>query len=208
MIKNNSMKTFIHYEQTDAIWKLSEVFLKYIPFDEQPILFCCIGTDRSTGDSLGPLTGSFLSHFYFFPFEVIGTLENPLHAINLSSKLEEINELSTKPYIVAIDACLGSKNHLGQIIVHEGPLFPGIAVNKKLPPIGDLSIKGIVNIAGFMEMTVLQNTRLHVTYSMSKKIAHAISLSYQRHLLKRKNNSNNYTNYQNSWQQIGYSNFC
>lgn len=207
MLKSNSVKTFIHHEQTGAVWKLSDLFLEYIPFEKEHIIFCCIGTDRSTGDALGPLTGSFLSSYYSFPFEVIGTLEDPLHAINLPSKVEEIKELPTKPFIVAIDACLGSEKHIGQILIHEGPLYPGKAVNKDLPPIGDVSIKGIVNIAGFMEMMVLQNTRLNVTYSMSNKIARALLLSYQRYLLKRKKDGDNYANNNDPGQQIGYSNF-
>lgn len=207
MLKSDSVKTFVHHEQTGAVWKLSDLFLEYIPFEKEHIIFCCIGTDRSTGDALGPLTGSFLSSYHSFPFEVIGTLENPLHAINLPSKVEELNKLPSKPFIVAIDACLGSEKHIGQILVHEGPLLPGKAVNKELPPIGDISIKGIVNVAGFMEMMVLQNTRLNVTYSMSNKIARSLLLSFQRHLLKKKKDSNNYADNNYSGQQIGYSNF-
>ena len=56
-------------------------------------------------------------------------------------------------------------------------LYPGKAVKKELPPIGNLSIKGIVNVGGFMEAMVLQNTRLHITYSMSTTIARALTLS-------------------------------
>lgn len=200
-------QSYVHHEQTGALWRLSDLFLEHIPFDHQHIIFCCIGTDRSTGDSLGPLAGSLLSSFHSFPFEVIGTLENPLHAVNLSSTIEHIQQLPSNPFIIAIDACLGSDQSVGQIIVHEGPLYPGKAVKKELPPIGDISIKGIVNVGGFMEMLVLQNTRLHVTYSMSNKIARALLLAWQRHSLKRKNNSYNDPYYNNSRQQIGYSNF-
>ena len=48
-----------------AIWRLSELFLQYIPFEHDNLVFCCIGTDRSTGDALGPLTGSLLSNYQF-----------------------------------------------------------------------------------------------------------------------------------------------
>lgn len=206
-IINSSIRSFVHHEQTGALWRLSDIFLEYIPFDHENIIFCCIGTDRSTGDALGPLTGSFLSSFHSFPFEVIGTLENPLHAINLASTIGEIQQKPTTPFVVAIDACLGNEKNVGEIIVHEGPLFPGKAVKKELPPIGDISVKGIVNVGGFMEMLVLQNTRLNVTYSMSNKIARALLLAWQRHLLKKKHDGNNETNYNNTRQQIGYTNF-
>lgn len=197
----------VHHEETGSVWRLSELFLQHIPFDHDNLVFCCIGTDRSTGDALGPLTGSLLTH-YQFPYRIIGTLENPLHAINLTLAIEELQQMATYPFVVAIDACLGREKSIGQIIVQTGPLLPGKAVNKDLPPIGDLSIKGVVNVGGFMEMLVLQNTRLHVTYSMSQKIARGLMLAHQRHLLKRKHDGNEYKNDNNSRQQIGHSNLC
>lgn len=205
-ISKEPLKSAIHYEETGAIWRLSELFLQHIPFEHENLVFCCIGTDRSTGDALGPLTGSLLSN-YHFPFRIIGTLENPLHATNLSLTVKELQQMTTFPFVVAIDACLGREKSIGQIIVEQGPLFPGKAVNKELPPIGDISIKGVVNVGGFMEMLVLQNTRLHVTYSMSHKIARAMLLAYQRHLLKRKQYGNHDGHYNNAWKQIGYPNF-
>ena len=41
----------IHYEKTSAVWHLSELFVQHIPFDHEQLVFCCIGTDRSTGDA-------------------------------------------------------------------------------------------------------------------------------------------------------------
>lgn len=196
----------IHYEQTGAVWQLSEYFLSAIPFDAQP-LFCCIGTDRSTGDALGPIIGSQLSSTFAFPFQIIGTLEKPLHALNLTETVEAIQRRPAKPFIVAIDACLGEEQAIGQILLQQGPLHPGRAVKKKLPPIGDISVKGIVNVGGYMEAAVLQNTRLHVTYSIGDKIARGLLLAFQRHSLKRKNNRHNDSHHQNPWQQIGHSDF-
>ncbi len=200
-------KSFVHHEQSGAVWRLSDIFLNHIPFDHEQIIFCCIGTDRSTGDSLGPLTGSFLASYHSFPFRVIGTLENPLHAVNLPSTVEELQQSSTAPFVVAIDACLGAEDNIGQIIVHQGPLLPGKAVKKELPAIGNISVKGIVNVGGFMEMLVLQNTRLKTTYSMSDKIARALLLAWQRYSLKGKYNTNNHNSYDHFGDRINYSNF-
>ena len=196
----------IHYEQTSAVWELSEILLQLIPFDHERLVFCCIGTDRSTGDALGPIIGSQLQQTFSFPFEIVGTLPAPLHALNIVERHEKLYEQS-EPFIVAIDACLGEASSIGSILVQDGPLYPGKAVNKQLPPIGHLSIKGVVNVGGFMEAKVLSNTRLHVTYSMSDKIARALLLAWQRHLLKRKNNRHNDRDNYNRWQQIGYTNF-
>jgi putative sporulation protein YyaC len=170
----------IHYNDKGAVWKLSTFFLDEIPFDHPNLVFFCIGTDRSTGDSLGPLTGSRLSESTIFPFPIIGTLETPLHALNLQEQIDEVNDLYPSPYIVAIDACLGSHTSIGQLLIQNGPIQPGRAVGKDLPPVGDLSIKAVVNISGFMEHTVLQNTRLHVPFEMSRTITRALQLAYGR----------------------------
>ena len=197
----------VHYEQRSAVWELSEIFLKMVPFDHEKLIFCCIGTDRSTGDALGPIIGSQLHQTFSFPFPIVGTLQTPLHALNIVERYEKIQQDNDNPFIIAIDACLGETSAIGSILIQDGPLYPGKAVKKQLPPIGDISVKGIVNVGGFMEAKVLQNTRLHVTYSMSEKIARAFVLAWQRHLLKRKDNGYKYTDQQNRWQQIGYTDF-
>ena len=56
------------------------------------VVFLCIGTDRSTGDSLGPLIGSRLEAEEIGDVVVIGTLEHPVHAVNLDRTMEDIEE--------------------------------------------------------------------------------------------------------------------
>lgn len=185
----------IYYKETGVIWRLSNYFLEQIPFDHPNLVFCCIGTDRSTGDALGPMTGSFLTQLFSFPFQIVGTLDNPLHALNIKEIMDELNSSPNKPYIIAIDACLGSANNIGQIIIHPGPLFPGKAVKKELPPIGEISIKAIVNIGGFMEYNVLQSTRLNITYEMGKVISRSLLLAWHRYNLKAIKKSNSDSNY-------------
>lgn len=170
----------IHYNETGVVWKLSTYFLEQIPFHEDSLTFFCIGTDRSTGDSLGPLTGSHLAESLLFPFHVVGTLEKPLHALNLEERLDERLAMEPSPFIVAIDACLGRSDSIGHLLFHQGPLYPGKAVGKALPPVGNLSIKGVVNISGFMEQAVLQSTRLHLPFEMSRIISRSLQLAYGR----------------------------
>ncbi|MFD2881867.1 DUF1256 domain-containing protein [Paenibacillus rhizoplanae] len=54
---------------------------------DTPIVIICVGTDRSTGDSLGPLVGTTLARFRSPLFHLYGTLEEPVHAINLEETL-------------------------------------------------------------------------------------------------------------------------
>ena len=192
-IKTITEPSTIYYKETGAIWRLSNYFLEKIPFEHTNLVFCCIGTDRSTGDALGPMTGSFLSQLKSFPFEIVGTLDNPLHALNIEETTDTIRSSKIPPYIIAIDACLGNVNNIGHIIVHPGPLFPGKAVKKDLPPIGEVSIKAVVNIGGFMEYNVLQSTRLSLTYEMGRVISRSLLLAWHRYNLKAINNSNSNT---------------
>lgn len=144
--------------------------------DKRTLVFLCIGTDRSTGDCLGPLVGTrLLQRGYELP--VYGTLDDPVHALNLSDKLEEIKNIHSDPFIVAIDACLGRSDRVGYINVKQGALNPGTALNKDLPAVGDVHISGIVNVGGFMEHIVLQNTRLSIVYSMAEVIYWGIIFS-------------------------------
>ena len=148
--------------------------LKPIVKSNRPIIFLCIGTDRSTGDSLGPLVGHKLSQLKRENFYVFGNLSNPVHSKNLVSILNKIQLTFDNPYIVAIDACLGSLKNIGKVFIEKKPLMPGAAMNKDLPSVGDMSITGIVNISGSFEFMVLQNTRLYIVMLLADAIATAI----------------------------------
>ena len=184
--QENRMSRILH-EDLDASHKISKELFGLLPTERlQPIVFVCIGTDRSTGDSLGPLVGTLLkekktstSSFY-----VYGTLDEPIHAMNLTEKLAEIERLHINPFIIGIDACLGKVRSVGIVQIGEGPVKPGAGVNKDLPAVGHAHITGIVNVSGFMEFMVLQNTRLNLVLNMAKKIADGIHLTHIQFNLK------------------------
>ncbi len=138
------------------------------------VVFVCIGTDRSTGDSLGPLIGYKISGLRNKGVHVYGNLESPVHAKNISDIMKQVSEYCEKPFIVAIDACLGSMEHVGYIGIGEGPIKPGSGVNKELAPVGDMFVTGIVNFGGFMDFLVLQNTRLHLVMKIADLISSGI----------------------------------
>ncbi|MBP2243157.1 putative sporulation protein YyaC [Cytobacillus eiseniae] len=174
----------IPYDEKYAAIKLANEVVQLLPtsINNRPIVFVCIGTDRSTGDSLGPLVGTLLEEKKLASFFVYGTLEDPVHAVNLAEKLEDINRRHFNPFIIGIDACLGRLKSVGVIQVGEGAVKPGAGVNKELPEVGHMHITGIVNVSGFMEFFVLQNTRLHLVLNMAKTIANSIykaSLLYE-----------------------------
>lgn len=148
--------------------------------DRQKVVILCIGTDRSTGDSLGPITGTKL-RFLLPNLPIFGTLDEPVHATNLVDKLSTIHREFPHRFTIAIDACLGKSDHVGSVSLGLGTLKPGTAVQKELPPVGDAYITGIVNVGGFMEHMVLQSTRLSLVVKMANTIAYGIAYGLREH---------------------------
>lgn len=160
----------ITHTREDACTVLSNKLMSWVPSPPQEYIVLCIGTDRSTGDSLGPLTGTFLSEINPQQLHVYGTLNKPVHAKNLSTSIQQIKDRHKQPFIIAIDACLGKQQSIGSIIAGKGPIKPGAALKKTLPLIGDVHLTGVVNIGGFMDFSVLQNTRLSIVVDMARKL--------------------------------------
>lgn len=168
-----------------AVSMSSDLIYKYLLKEtagKENIIILCIGTDRSTGDSLGPLVGHKLHPLLksFKNVSLFGTLENPIHAKNLEATLDKIYSEFNSPFIIAVDSSLGSYNRVGYISIKNAPLRPGSGVNKVLPAVGDISITGIVNVGGMMEFMVLQNTRLSLVMNMADIIYKSIYLSLIR----------------------------
>ncbi|MCK0469798.1 spore protease YyaC [Halalkalibacter sp. APA_J-10(15)] len=173
-IKKEEQARF-HYDDPQAINQMASILHEMTAFfTKRDLIIICIGTDRSTGDSLGPLIGSKLEAASLRRFHVYGTLEHPFHAVNMEERLEKIKRDHWRPFIIAIDACLGQLSSVGYMTLAHGPVQPGAAVSKKLPPIGDIHMTGIVNVGGMMEFFVLQNTRLHTVMEMADSMAKAI----------------------------------
>jgi putative sporulation protein YyaC len=180
------------FDEEYASTKISKQIVSYLPtHSNQNIAIICIGTDRSTGDALGPLIGSKLEEKSNLPFHIFGTLEDPIHAVNLEVKLQSIQDNLHNPFIIGIDACLGRLKSVGMVSVAKGPVKPGAGVQKELPPVGNMHITGIVNVSGFMEFFVLQNTRLHLVMQMAETISNGIyeaGLQFKRNEISTKFN--------------------
>ena len=178
-IKQESDKFSYHYK--NGIGPLSDQVYNALPDnDKRPIVIVCIGTDRSTGDALGPIVGSKMNLIASSLYNVYGTLEEPVHAVNLEDQLKNIYFEHLNPFIIGIDASLGKASRIGMITFGMGPVRPGAGVKKQLPPVGDIHLTGIVNVSGFMEYFVLQNTRLNLVMKMADTISDGIHSACRR----------------------------
>ena len=75
---------------------LQSIFSKLPTY--QPIVVICVGTDRSTGDSLGPLVGSHLNRTTTLRnLHLFGTLDEPVHAMNLAETVDNDSQAIPEP---------------------------------------------------------------------------------------------------------------
>ncbi len=87
-------QNYVNPNSPFAIIEFSNLILEYLLSNiktYQQLVILCIGTDRSTGDSLGPLVGYKLEPYITSYKEVhlLGTLDKPVHAKNLSDSIEK-----------------------------------------------------------------------------------------------------------------------
>lgn len=170
---SDSLGVRINYKDENAVQYLADYIKGFI---KPKTLILCIGTDKCIGDCLGPLVGTFLRKKPF-PCPVIGTLEKPAHAVNLDNIIQQIRENYIDHYIIAIDACLGYSNCIGDIQVKLGPVHPGKGVGKALPHVGDVSIVGVVDTMDNSDLFSIKNIRLNFIMNMAEIITEGLQLA-------------------------------
>lgn len=158
------------FDNTEGLSSALKTHISDLPF------IVCIGTDRNSGDALGPFVGTYLKEKGYD--NVIGTLEHPVHAQNLEENIRLIPEGAT---VLAIDACLG--HSVGKHIFQTGSIKAGSGVGKELPDVGDFSIKSVINTAlggtdSLLDYFTLSNTRLFLVTKMAKQIVEAIESAF------------------------------
>nr|WP_307991894.1 spore protease YyaC [uncultured Niameybacter sp.] len=178
LLPKRSKPSYINIDNPEHFVAFCDTFYSLLsdllPRHNHELVIICIGTDRATGDSLGPLIGYKLIDLNFDKVHIFGNLDTPVHAKNLEEVANNVQHLYPNALIVAIDACLGTMQNVGSIAIGEGSIKPGAGVQKDLAPIGHLHITGIVNFSSFMNMVVLQNTRLSIVMRMADVISSGI----------------------------------
>ena len=174
--------TFYYNSECDNIHillgeQLSKLLTVSNAYDKE-IVIMCIGSDRSTGDSLGPIIGYHLLDYNLKNVYICGDIYNPINATNLGCSINYINEVHNNPFIIAIDACLGQTEHIGYITLAQGSLSPGTGIKNELPEVGDLHITGIVNAFG-NGSHLLHSTRLCTVVTLAKAIENSIRWTFR-----------------------------
>lgn len=144
---------------------------------EKPIILC-VGSDLVVGDSLGPYIGTNLVKKLQGKAFVYGTLENPVTALEIETVKKTITKLHPYSKILVIDAAVGKKEEIGYVKILSTSIKPGQGINKDLPPIGDVSIIGIVGEA-CKENILNQSIRFSLVYKLCIDIISGIELYFK-----------------------------
>lgn len=148
------------------------------------VLFLCVGTDRITGDSFGPIVGHKLNKLYqdVRNIEVIGTLDHVVCDSNIEQVQQSIQRNYQNPFIIAIDSALSTAENVGRIIVESRGIYLGSGLGKNRNCIGDMSIKGVVarNLGNpKYNLKLLQNISLGFILDMAELVTSGIYASIE-----------------------------
>lgn len=162
----------VKYQDENSFEELGVELSKII--DENTIIVC-IGTDKCTGDSLAPFVGTYLKENNS-SIPVFGTIDEPIHAMNIKDRINGIIKEYPHCKIIGIDASIGED--VGSILLRDTPIKAGLGVGKKLPHVGNFSIVGCVTDSN--SILGLNEIRLSLITNMAKTIYKAICYSLER----------------------------
>ena len=168
----------------------NQIITKYKESNKKNIIIVCIGTPKSIGDSLGPLVGTRLQENEI-KITVKGDLEDPIHALNVQAKMQEIKEQYNDPFIIGVDSCVAYDREIGYYDIKDTGISPGKGVGKDLCKVGDCGLYGIVHKCDekedyddilfcvadsrkfksvYLLSTILTNILMHVDKVLAKKL--------------------------------------
>lgn len=133
----------------------------------------CIGSDKVSGDMLGPLVGSALREEYRLPCPVYGAVGESVNGLNLDEYLSMIGKRHGHSRVIAVDAALGKKEDVGRIRLKKGGIKAGGAMEREGAKIGDLGIVGVV--AGESEPKGVYAALLAVPLAFVEELARRIA---------------------------------
>lgn len=140
-----------------------------VTLGKRPVILC-IGSDRVTGDCLGPIVGQMLVERNVNAF-VYGTLSHPVTALNLKESVRHIKRVHSDKKVLAIDSSVGKASDIGKVRISFGSIAPGSADGKKLPKVGDVSITATVTD---LSKTPLSAVRLGIVYDLAREVTDRI----------------------------------
>ena len=159
--------------ENNEIEKISDCLNRFLEKNiYRPIIFLCIGTDKIIGDSFGPIVGHFLTNEE--NIIIYGNLINTVNATNLYEVSKKIMKKYINPYIVVIDSAISEKELINKIVIGNGGINPGSALDKDLIKVGDMYINAIVGEMSENNFEELKKVKLYDVFNLSNTVVEAI----------------------------------
>lgn len=170
----------IPYNHRLAPLFIRQALYSLLPQGTEHIYVIGIGSNRISGDSLGPFVGTLLKNSYPDHLTILGNLQSPLDATTLVPELTSFT-FKKNSFVIGVDSVFGSEEMVNSIVVNDGHIVPGIGLGNILPPIGDSGITGVVLENDPLLKNSLLCTDLHLVYTMATSIAKGISLTVRQY---------------------------
>lgn len=151
--------------------EMLDSMLNNIPNDKN-IIFVGIGTDRVIFDMVGCLSCSLLREKGYTAY---GTIDKPIHALNLDEIIGHINEKHSNDIIIGIDSAIGKS--VGECKFQLTPIRPGRGFGKDLKDVGIFSIIGVVG-KNHLDRN-MRDMRFNDVYNICKNIVDTIEEYYR-----------------------------
>lgn len=143
--------------------------------EQESVAVLFIGTDSNVGDSLAPLVGSLIEGSGAANAFIYGNLNCPITAADVPYICAYVKNAHPQSKIIVVDAAVGKKEDIGNVKVMQKSIRPGLGVNKILPPIGDVSVIGVVAERSQNNLSLLGYAKVSCVYAMAKAIANGIN---------------------------------
>lgn len=135
------------------------------------LTFICVGTDRVSGDSIGPIVGSNLIKYIeennIKNINVIGNLKDNFNNANIS-------KLNNKDITIVIDSAISNTYDVGDIVIDEKNIKIREALDDSKEINSNINIKCIVgrnfkdSAANFL---MLQNVKLGIVLNIAEELS-------------------------------------
>jgi putative sporulation protein YyaC len=179
--KDGSSLTFgkISERQTNSPRRAVEIMPEKRENNPLPVVMC-IGSDRVSGDLLGPAVGKKLVEEYNLRAYVYGVTGRNINGANIDFYDGFIREAHKGSKVVAVDACLGSRREIGKIKVGSRGVGAGHAVRKSGKRYGDVGVVGIVAENAEDNVMQLISVEVSLVEELSERIAEYLAENLER----------------------------
>lgn len=149
--------------------------MKHFNLRQKPVILC-VGTQKVSGDMLGPMVGSILTEKYNINSYVYGTLNNPVNGLNIEEYISFIKKIHSKSLIITVDAAMGLKNEVGLVKLKKDGIVAGAAFGRKKKTIG-IGLVGVVAEKDDNPINKLMTVKVSFVECLAEKIATVIDSS-------------------------------